>query len=61
MNAFDAARSGNDEVLRRLLTSNNVNNATVVDSGWTPLMYAARGGHCECVKVCLEMGANVNA
>ena len=27
---------------------------------WTPLMWASRNGHTECVKVLLERGAQVN-
>jgi ankyrin repeat protein len=50
---------GNLQQLRIALTVDNVND---VNHGTTAaLHYAAHHGHAECVKLCLEMGANVNA
>jgi ankyrin repeat protein len=39
-----------------VLTTHNVD-----DGGWTALHCAAYNGRVECAKVCVEMGANVNA
>jgi hypothetical protein len=56
---FKAARSGNSQQLRELLTVNNVDN--MCERGWTSLHWATYNGRIECTQVCLEMGANVNA
>jgi ankyrin repeat protein len=58
MDQFKAARVGDLQQLRDVLTVDNVND---VDRGWTALHWAASYGHDECVKFCIEMGANVNA
>jgi ankyrin repeat protein len=57
---FEAARHGDLQHLRSVLTPSNVNS---VDGrrGWTVLHYAALYGQMECVKYCLEIHANVNA
>jgi hypothetical protein len=65
MNQFLAARHGDLQQLRVALTVDNVND--VDGDGWTALLYAAYGAaygaysHGDCVKHCIEMGANVNA
>jgi ankyrin repeat protein len=62
MDQFDAAERGDLQQLRRLLTTNNVNDVDVRrNCGKTSLHWAAMRGHVECVKLCLEMGANVNS
>jgi ankyrin repeat protein len=60
MDQFDAARVGDLQQLRAALTLENVNDAVGAD-GWTALLYASLNGHVECAKLCIEMGANVNA
>jgi ankyrin repeat protein len=60
MNQFDAARRGNLQQLRATLTLNNVNDVDR-ESGCTVLHHAACDGYVDCVKLCIEMGANVNA
>jgi ankyrin repeat protein len=59
MNRFNAAENGNLHVLRGLLTTNNVDDAD--GFGWTALSHAAGKGKMDCVRYCLEMGANVMA
>jgi hypothetical protein len=59
MNQFAAAKMGDLPQLRVTLTADNVN--VPQGGGWTALHWAARDGHDECVKYCIEMGANVNA
>jgi ankyrin repeat protein len=59
MDQFEAAQDGDMQQLRVALTVDNVND--VGDGGWTALHLAAHDGHNECVKFCIEMGANVNA
>jgi ankyrin repeat protein len=58
MDQFDAARVGDSQQLRRVLTTHNVDDKFV---GRTALHYATTNGHVECAKICVEMGANVNA
>jgi ankyrin repeat protein len=62
MNQFEAAEEGNLQQLRVALTVNNVNDVDHV-SGWTALHFFvdASDGPVDCVKFCIEMGANVNA
>jgi ankyrin repeat protein len=57
---FRAAWCGDLQQLRVALTVNNVN---VVDVSYqsTALHYAAQYAHLDCVKYCIEMGADVNA
>jgi ankyrin repeat protein len=63
MDQFEAAQHGDLQQLRVALTVDNVNDGD--DDGrndcWTALHWAADNGHNECVKFCIEMGANVNA
>jgi hypothetical protein len=56
---FEAARKGDLEDLRDALTTDNVNDTDV--GGWTALQWAVYSWHFNCVKYCIEMGANVNA
>jgi hypothetical protein len=59
MDQFEAARWGDLEQLRGTLTRDNVDDLDV--GGWTALLSASFNGHVECAKLCIEMGANVNA
>jgi ankyrin repeat protein len=59
MDPFEAANRGDLQKLRVVLTVDNVNN--VDSSGWTALHYAAHSDEFDCTKLCLAMGANVNA
>jgi ankyrin repeat protein len=59
MDQFEAARNGDLQQLRVALTVGNVNDED--EDSWTALNWAVHYGHDECVKYCLEMGANVNA
>jgi hypothetical protein len=59
MNQFEAAQVGVLQQLRVALTVGNVNDVDA--NGLTALHYAAWYGHDDCVKFCIEMGANVNA
>jgi ankyrin repeat protein len=60
MDQFEAARAGDHQQLRHVLTAHNVDdNSPTYDC--TALHYAASYEQVECVKVCMEMGANVNA
>jgi ankyrin repeat protein len=58
-NQFEAAREGDLDQLRVALTLGNVDS--VFGGSRTALHFAAWFGHFECVKLCLEMRANVNA
>jgi ankyrin repeat protein len=57
MSQFTAARKGDLQQLRVALTAGNVNDVDL--NGWTALLYAANTGNVDCVKFCIEMGANV--
>jgi ankyrin repeat protein len=59
MNQFEAAKKGALQQLREALTTNNVNAFQFGHEGSTTLHYTTKG-HLECVKLCIEMGANVN-
>jgi hypothetical protein len=59
MDQFVAAQFGNLQHLHVALTVDNVND--VGGHGWTALHLAVNNGHHECVKYCIEMGANVRA
>jgi hypothetical protein len=59
MNQFEAARVGDLQQLRVALSVDNLNDGD--EYGCTALHYAAEYGHDECVKYCIEMGADVNA
>jgi hypothetical protein len=64
MDQFKSARDGDLQQLRVALTVDNINNVDAygVSGGcWTVLHYAAENGSVDCVKFCIEMGANVNA
>jgi hypothetical protein len=56
---LSVATSGNLPRLRDVLTTKNVNDTD--GRGCTALHWAALEGHSDCVKYCLQMGANVNA
>jgi ankyrin repeat protein len=58
MDQFKAAKKGDLQQLRATLTVDNVND---VDEGLTALHSAADDGSVDCVKYCIELGANVNA
>jgi hypothetical protein len=60
MDQFQAAERGELQQLRVALTVNNVNDVGG-SKGLTALHYAANRGYYDCVKLCIEMGANVNA
>ena len=52
-----AALKGNLDIARRLRTA----GAALDPPGWTPLIYAATGGHTALVGYLLDQGANINA
>lgn len=52
------AKNGPVDQLRAQLTSENVNEPSW--DGELPICCAVRGGDIECVKVCIEKGANLN-
>lgn len=57
---INAARSGNINVVERLLEAGMDPNIHYETHGWTPLYAASRQGHLEIVKKLLEHGANVD-
>jgi ankyrin repeat protein len=59
MNQFYAAGKGDLQQLRVALTVNNLNDDDY--DGLTALHCAANSGYADCVKLCIKMGANVNA
>jgi hypothetical protein len=60
MDQFKVVHAGDHQQLRHVLTRLNVDD--VFGFGrYSALQYAATLGQVECVKVCIEMGANVNA
>jgi hypothetical protein len=59
MNQFEAAQKGDLQRLRVALTADNVND--VSRDGWTALHWACYYGQLDCIKYCIEMGANVDA
>ncbi len=54
-----AARANECEEIRRLVTVDGVDPNILDGEGSTPLMQAAGRGNYECVKLLLELGANV--
>jgi hypothetical protein len=60
MDQFKAVQAGDHQKLRLVLTAHNVDDVDGLSCS-SSLYYAARFGRVECVKVCIEMGANVNA
>ena len=57
-----AATRGDIDTLRALLDAEcDTNHIDVLDwAGRAPLMYAAQGGHTDCVRLLLQRGADVN-
>ena len=56
---LEAARKGDHRVMRELLRSGANPDASDYD-GWRPLMFAAEGGHTQCVRLLLEYGADAD-
>lgn len=52
-----AALKGNLDIARKLRTA----GAALDPPGWTPLIYAATGGHAALVRYFLDQGANIDA
>ncbi|KAL1507198.1 hypothetical protein AB1Y20_008048 [Prymnesium parvum] len=59
--ASNAARSGDAPRLERMLARSRCCVGPADASGYTPLHYAARGGHAPCVELLLRAGACVDA
>jgi ankyrin repeat protein len=59
MDQFKAAKMGDLEQLRTVLTASNVDYVDQLCC--TALHWAASQGHIECAKLCVDMHANVNA
>ena len=56
----EAAKAGNDELIKTLLElGTNINHTN--SEGNTPLIFASDSGHTSTVKVLLEAGANINS
>ena len=53
----EATKRGDHRVLRELLRAGACGGSADFD-GWIPLMFAAEGGHAECVRLLLESGAD---
>ena len=52
---FRAAKVGDKELLQSLL--NKGQSAYIIDEhGWSPLHYAANGGHSDCTNILLNKG-----
>jgi uncharacterized protein len=56
-----AAREGKADVVRALLSGNDVNVNIIDAQGNTPLIEASRFGHDDVVRALIERGANLNA
>lgn len=56
-----AAREGKADVVRALLSGNDVNVNMTDEQGNTPLIEAARFGHDDTARALIEHGANVQA
>lgn len=64
--ACAAAQAGDSQKLARLIGSRRLealrgDGTASGSTGYTPLHYAARAGHLECVKILLDAGADVHA
>lgn len=57
----EAARTGDVEAVRDLLTVDPILVHTHSADGWTPLHLAAHFGHCQVAEMLLAHGADVNA
>ena len=57
---FSAAASGDLDEVKRLVIDCGLDPNIKDNSGWTPLHYAAEGGHLDVVKLLLERGADPN-
>lgn len=58
---FLAAREGEQEKLRDLLSSEKIDINTKDQYGWTALHFSAREGHLDCVQLLVEKGADIYA
>jgi uncharacterized protein len=57
----EAARDGGLGRVRELLDAGvDQNTHPGMPKGWSPLMYAAHGGHLEVVRLLADRGANIN-
>lgn len=56
-----AASLGANKALTVLMEVLGLQPTTLGPSGWTPLHYAAKGGHTETIQLLVEAGANPNA
>ncbi|XP_067934470.1 inactive serine/threonine-protein kinase TEX14-like [Watersipora subatra] len=58
---FNAAKTGNKKILKKLLESGRITEVDVKNElGQTPLFFACAEGNEDCVKFLLEKGANAN-
>ena len=57
----DAAQTGNERLMRRLLGDTQVDISATTIRGMTALHYAAIGGHANTVRMLLDVGARIDA
>lgn len=57
----DWAQAGETEAVRNLLAETAPDLDAADATGWTPLMYAVKGGHDEIVEMLLEAGASLDS